>query len=833
VPESSSSAAPHAQPTQIKAPQLKKAYGQLPLSFEVNQGQSDSQVKFLSRGPGYQLFLTATEAVLALQPPSPKSPAKVAPEKTKEKVKKAAPTVLRMQLLGASPAPEISGANPLPGQVNYLQGKDPVKWHTHIPTYAKVKYQGVYPGIDLLYYGHQRQLEYDFIVAPGANPSTIRLAFEGAKKLAVNAEGALVLETSGGPMRFQRPVIYQNIQGTRREVAGGYVLTSSHQVGFQVAAYDTTQPLIIDPVLSYSTYVGGSGSDWAWGIAVDGEGQAYVAGGTDSADFPVTAGAFQPFQPVASSGNSWDAFIAKLSADGSSLVYATYLGGNSYDGAWGGIAVDGHGQAYVAGVTGSDNFPVTAGAFQPMFGGRYNDAFVAKLSADGSSLVYATYLGGNDHDQANGIAVDELGQAYVAGDTYSPDFPVTAGAFQTVDRGGFVAKFSADGSSLIYSTYYLGGNGGDGANGIAVDGSGQAYVTGWTDSTNFPVTAEAFQPVFSSSDSGSYSEDAFVVKLSADGSHLVYGTYLGGSGWDEATGIAVDENGQAYVAGWTDSTNFPVTAEAFQPVSGYGDAFVAQLSADGSSLVYATYLGGNGADGATGIAVDGQGQANVVGITNSANFPVTADAFQLVVGGGAYDTDAFVAQLSANGSSLVYATYLGGNNWDQTYGIAVDGEGQAYVAGVTWSDNNFPVTAEAFQPVSDGGDAFVTKLSFSAPCPGEHAVTGINVRRSGYRRSRSTGNYLQQLTLANTGTAPIHGPLALVVDNLSANATVVNASGQTTCAAPVGSPYVLVTLSGNTLKPGQSATLTLELANPTNQAINYTTRVLVLNPPPA
>jgi hypothetical protein len=846
LPESSSSAASHAQPAKIKAPQFKKAYGQLPLSFAPNRGQTNSQVKFLSRGAGYQLFLTATEAVLALQQSSP--PAKPVPKKAQEKVKvkKTVPTVLRMQLLGANPVPEIAGVERLPGQVNYLQGKDPVKWRTHIPTYAQVKYQGVYPGIDLLYYGQQRQLEYDFIVAPGANPRAIRLAFEGAKKLIVNAEGALVLETSGGPVRFHRPVIYQTIDGTRREVAGRYVLNAPHQVGFQVAAYDITQPLIIDPVLSYATYLGGSGWDEAYSIAVDRSGQAYVAGGAESTNFPVTSGASTDYS---------EAFVAKLSADGTQLLYATYLGGSNGDEAYG-IAVDENGQAYVAGYTGSDNFPVTAGAFQPVFGGGYGygDAFVAKLSVDGSSLIYSTYLGGNGGDGATGIAADGHGQAYVAGFTDSTNFPVTAGALQPVYGGGggnfgdaFVAKLSVDGSSLIYSTY-LGGNGSDGATGIAVDGQGRAYVTGDTSSTDFPVTGSTFQPVLSSN--GDYSGDAFVAKLSVDGSSLIYSTYLGGNGSDGAAGIAVDGQGQAYVAGVTSSMDFPVTAGVFQRLlgGGYYDAFVAQLSADGTQLLYATYLGGNSSDHAYGIAVDGQGRAYVTGDTSSTDFPVTADAFQSVVGGGAYDTDAFVAQLSADGTALVYSTYLGGSRYDEAaIGIVVDGQGQAYVVGHTTS-LDFPVTAGAFQTVYGGGyhvgDAFVAKLNIPAsspfPCTGERLVTGIHVSRSGYRRSRATGHYLQQLTLTNTGSAPIAGPLALVVDNLAlvpgdlgANATVVNGSGQTTCAVPVGSPYVSVTLSGNTLNPGQSATVTLELANPTNQAFNYTTRVLVLNSPPA
>jgi hypothetical protein len=450
-----------------------------------------------------------------------------------------------------------------------------------VPTYAKVKYAAAYPGVDLVYYGQSRQLEYDFVVAPGADPTAITLSFEGIDHIDVDAQGDLVLSTAGGSLRFQKPIVYQEEDGRWQSIAGSYVRTGPHQAGFRLAAYDLARPLVIDPVLSYATYLGGSGRDDGLGIAVDAAGQAYVTGFTVSADFPTV----HPLQPTLNGG---DAFVAKLTADGSALVYATYLGG-SYDFEFGtGIAVDAAGAAYVTGQTGSADFPTTPGAFQTTLagggdcGGRpCDDAFVVKLTADGSALVYATYLGGRSTDRGTGIAVDAAGHAYVTGLTTSADFP-TAHPLQPTLGGGvgdaFVAKFTADGSALVYATY-LGGSGYEFGTGIAVDAAGHAYVTGSTNSADFPTTPGAFQVT-----SGG---DAFVAKLNATGSALVYATYLGGSCGDGGTGIAVDAAGAAYVVGITTSADFPTTPGAFQVTSGTREcsprgvdqnAFVAKLT---------------------------------------------------------------------------------------------------------------------------------------------------------------------------------------------------------------------------------------------------------------
>jgi hypothetical protein len=666
-----------------------ESYGKLPLHFEANQGQAHHDVHFLSRGPGYSLYLTASEAVLALAAPSADSKS----------------IAVRMRLVGAERKPVVSGLEELPGKANYFIGNDPAKWRTNLPTYAKVHYREVYPGIDLVYYGNQRSLEYDFVVAPGANPKKIVLGFKGADKLEIDAAGDLVLHKAGSVIHQKKPVIYQEVDGIRQEIDGRYVLKPGKRVGFQVAAYDKSRPLIIDPVLAYSTYLGGNANEIGVGIAVDAAGHAYVTGVTSSINFPTTAGAFD----TSLDGGS-DTFVTKLDPSGSSLVYSTYLGGSSsseFEFA-GGIAVDAAGNAYVSGQTDSADFPTTSGAFQTSRRGSL-DAFVTKLNPTGSVLVYSTFLGGNRVSAGSGIAVDATGAAYVTGRTFSTDFPTTAGAFQRVHGGSFdafVTKLDPSGSELIYSTY-LGGSLFDDSSGIAVDATGAAYVTGGTGSTNFPTTAGAFQ---TSSAGG-----AFVTKLNATGTALVYSTFLGGPG--VGTGIAVDAAGAAYVVGFTESTNFPTTAGAFDTsLNGGGDTFVTKLNAAGSALIYSTFLGGSGIDNGTGIAVDATGAAHVTGLTTSVDFPTTLGAFQPVFHGckssnpfPSADCDAYVTKLNPEGSALVYSSYLGGIGEDAGTGIAVDADGNAYVTGHTRSIN-FPRRV-AIQHIFGGDrDAFVAKI---------------------------------------------------------------------------------------------------------------------------
>ncbi len=756
---------------------LAESYGKLPLSFEPNQGQTDSRVRFLSRGNGYSLFLTPTEAVLTLRGPAEggSSGLRAAPGPNgRPALPPNGGGVLRMKLHGANPAPTATGLEELPGKSNYFIGNDPKQWRTNVPNYGKVRFAGVYPGVDLVYYGNQRQLEYDFVVAPGADPSAIRLGIAGAERLEIDPQGELALQTSAGEVRWRKPVVYQEVGGVRQMVDGHYVRKGKEAVGFEVASYDPRHPLIIDPVLLYSTYLGGSGTDafLFGGIAVDGSGNAYVAGLTNSTNFPTASPSPPPFQAAFGGGNQ-DAFVARLNTNASgvpSLVYSTYLGGSGDDGGTG-IAVDASGNAYVTGATNSADFPMSS-PFQGSLGGGncgilLCDAFVTKLNPSGTGLVYSTYLGGIGDDEGIGIAVDSSvpPNAYVTGDTSSANFPTAPPSpsplpFQGTLGGGkdaFVTNLNGTGSALVYSTY-LGGSSDDQGNAIAVDSSGNAYVTGTTLSANFPK-----QIPFDGTFGGT--QDAFVTKLNGTGSALVYSTYLGGSGLDFGFGIAVD-SGNAYVTGTTFSLDFP-TLNAFQAGLGGGvsdDAFVTRLNATGSALVYSTYLGGSGIEGGRAIAVDSSGNAYVTGVTASSNFP-TANAVQSGFGGG---QDAFVAKLNTNASGLasrVYATFLGGaGNFEVGLGIAVDSSGNAYVTGGT-NSSNFPTApSPPFQAAFGGGfsDAFVSKLGVFNTAVGTNVlVTPLDVTTGTSPVMLTFSNVTQAgnttLTTSSSGPAPPSG----------------------------------------------------------------------------
>jgi hypothetical protein len=707
------------------------AYGKLPVSFEPNLGQSDRRVKFLSRGPGYALFLTPTEAVLTLHKRAndsrsagfhgPSTDFRLAAgvaQKMKSRLDEPeTSSVLRIKLIDANCKPTLDGINPLPGTVNYFTAKNPAKWRRNIPTFSRVKYQQVYPGVDLVYYGNQRQLEYDFVVAPGADPHQIELSFNGANRLRLDADGNLIVSIAGGEVVEHKPVIYQDIGGMRRTIRGDYQVRNKHAVGFKLARYDDHQRLTIDPSLIYSTYLGDSGTN-ADGIALDSSGN--VTGQAFSTDFPTTEGAFST-----TPAGGYDAFVSKLNSTGSALVYSTYLGGTDYEEGLG-IAVDSSGNAFVSGYTDSADFPVTAGAFQTRHGGNF-DAFVTKLNSTGSALLYSTYLGGTSYEEVGAIAVDSSGNAYITGLTESNDFPTTEGAFQTKFVGtatnlfhAFVTKLNSTGSALLYSTY-LGGTSYDGGAGIAVDSSNNAYVTGTTVSNDFPTTKNAFQTTFAGGG------DVFVSKLNTTGSALLYSTYLGGNDIDAGVGIAVDLSGNAYVTGQTYSSDFPVTAGAFQTTfageKDVRDAFVTKMNSSGSALLYSSYLGGSGDDVGDGITLDSSGNAYVTGDTQSTDFPVTAGAFQTTNGGV---EDAFVTKLNSTGSALLYSTYLGSSRFDAGVGIAVDLSGNAFVQGDTTSDD-FPTTEGVLQ--SSSGGTFVSKLALMtfAGQPGKANCHGKSV----------------------------------------------------------------------------------------------------------
>jgi hypothetical protein len=724
----------------VDAAAIQQEYGQLPVSFEVNQGQTDGQVKFLAHGAGYALYLTGSGATLDLRQSTSGGDGSAG---------QISGTVIDMQFVGANQGASVIGLDKQQTVSNYFVGGDPSQWQTGVANYRQVEYQNLYSGVSAVFYGNQGQLEYDFHIAPGADPNKIQLQIRGADGLSVDGSGNLLIHTSGGDLVEKAPALYQEVGGQRVSVSGHFVLIGSDRVGFAVGTYDASLPLVIDPTLSYSTYLGGGSFDEANGIAVDGSGNAYVTGVTFSPDFPTTAGAYQ----TAIEGFS-DAFVTKFSVGGSSLIYSTYLGGNGNDQGVG-IALDNAGNAYVTGNTDSTNFPTSPGAFQTAYAGS-TDAFVAKLSASGGGLVYSTYLGGSALDEGNAIAVDSSGSVYVTGRTGSADFPTTAGAFQTILAGAtdaFVAKLNPSGSALAYSTF-LGGSLPDSAYGIAVDAAGNAYVTGQTTSADFPTTAGAFQTVLAGAN------NAFVAKLNATGSALAYSTYLGGSSIDQGSAIAVDGGGNAYVAGFTYSANFPTTMGAFQTTySGAGAAFVTKVNAAGTGLVYSTYLTGDGADLASGLAIDAAGNAYVTGQTGSTNFPTTPDAFQTTLAGS---QNAYLTKLNGAGTGLLYSTYLGGSVSDLGTGVAIDGAGGVYLTGYTFSPS-FPVTAGAFQTAFGGViDGFVAKFSSVPPTtpvdsdPGpnriaEQAPTGTYVGLTAYSTDPEGGSIVYSLTSDSSG----------------------------------------------------------------------------------
>jgi hypothetical protein len=671
------------------------------LSFEANAGQTDARVDFIARAGDTRVFLTPTAAVFAMQVRSAFSGRQSSgwPGTAPEVRNTNAGVALYMDLVGANPAARPIGLDELPGRVNYFLGNDPARWHSDVPTYGRVEYPNVYPGISLAYHGGAGGLEYDFILSPGADTHAITLGFAGASGVELNARGDLVVHTTAGDLVQHAPVLYQDVGGARRPVDGRFVIRNPPatpcnptMVSFSVGHYDRSRPLVIDPVLGFSTYLGGAGDDNGRDVAADAAGYVYVSGYTSSADFP-TAGAFQSGY----AGGLADGFVAKLSPNGSGLVYASYFGGSGDD--YGGrLALDAAGDVLLSGSTSSADFP-TVNPLQPNLAGG-DDAFVAKLAADGSSLVYSTYLGGSADDEGRGVAVDAAGNAYVTGRTHSADFPTEKPLQPTLAGGddGFVAELTPDGAALVYSTY-LGGSGGqENGYGIVADAAGDAFVTGRTNSPDFP-TVHALQPAPGGG------VDAFVAKLAPGGAALAYSTYLGGAADDHGRRIAVDKAGNAYVAGITFSANFP-THDSLQPFAGGpDDAFVAELRPDGTAFVYSTYLGGHGDDQGIGIAVNASGRALVTGSTASADFP-TKDALQATLAGAA---DAFVAELKAGGTGLVYSTYLGGSASDGGIGIGTDSAGDAYVTGTT-SSGDFP-TAHAFQPANHGGsDAFVVKI---------------------------------------------------------------------------------------------------------------------------
>jgi uncharacterized protein (TIGR03437 family) len=721
-----------------------KVPGNLPLRFEENQGRDPKRAaKYIARGPGFLLSLAPAESWLVW-----------------------GATHIHTRLIGANRNASMEPEQRLPGMANYFLG-NPAQWRKDVVGYARMKHRNVYDGIDLVFHGEQGRLEYDFVLAPRADPARIRLELTGQDGLQVDDNGDLVISTSLGEIRWKRPESYQDIGGKRVPVAGRFVLSDGRTVRFAFGAYDTARTLIIDPTLSYSTYLGGSGNDFARGVGVDGSGNVYVAGGTTSPNLPVLS----PFQASYRGGGSdflgGDAFVAKFNPSGT-LVYITYLGGAADDVAFA-LAVDSAGDAYITGFTVSYDFPITLGAYQPQFAGAgglsftvFGDAFIAKLSPSGNHLIYSTYLGGSQDDIGTAIAIDGSGNAFVTGTTVSRNFPTTSGAYQTVLHGGnqeplepccggpfinsgdaFVAKINPTGSTLAYSTL-IGGSSDELAWTIALDSSGNVYIGGFTLSSNFPTTTGALQRTFGGVERQTpyfVTGDGFITKFNPTLSGVIYSTYFGGSGDEFITGIAVDSSGDLYFTGYSSTMNLPTTPGAPQPTySGYvqlpflieylsGDAIVGKLNPAGSSLLYLTYLGGNRNDAGAAIALDGAGNAYVTGFTDSTNFPVTQDAVQRLAGGrGGSDPyfpfgDAFLTVVNPTGTGLVYSTFFGGSQDDVALGLAVAG-GQAYLVGNTYSTDlrtTPAATQTSFGGAQQGfpelwGDAFYAVLSgFPAP----------------------------------------------------------------------------------------------------------------------
>ena len=670
--------------------------------FEPNRGQTAHEVRFIGRARDYTVFLTGTEAVFA-----PRLSKRVGVQEVE---------AVRMRLLHANAAPVVIASDELAGKVNYVSGTAADAQMTGIPTYASVRYSAVYPNVDLVYRDNAGQLEYDFVVHPDGDPNAISIGFEGASSAEIDDSGALKLRTSTGEMRQVLPAIYQERDGSRERVEGRWVRTGAQTFSVRVADYDRTRALVIDPLIMYSSYLGGSSDDWGMDIALDAAGNIYVAGGTTSTNFPGAT----PRTSTATAG-----FVTKFTASGQ-ILYSTYLLDTDDRGATG-IAVDPVGNAYVTG--GTSNWRATAA----------NDVFVAKLDAFGRVARPGGYFitfGSNVIDYGNRIAVDAAGNAYVAGVTKGSGFPTTTGAFRRTWSGGadgFVSKVNAAGTAFIYSTL-LGGRDDDSPNDIAIDINGNAFVTGSTESSDFPVTAAGYQRTHRACYNADYcAKTGFVTKVNPWGTALAYSTYLGGFGIDQETvaeGIAVDNAGSAFVTGSTRASDFPTTAGVIQPTAGEPlcyytlctDAFVTKFNAAGSALVYSTYLYGNAQDDATGIAVDSAGNAYVTGSTASVYFPIV-NAFQPK---SHSFRDAFVVKLNNTATRLLYSSYLGGRSTTGESGpsigsaIAVDPFGRAFITGETGA-TDFPVTAGAAQPragacfdtVYGCSDAFVTKIDAS------------------------------------------------------------------------------------------------------------------------
>ncbi len=673
------------------------------LNFIENKGQWDSDVLYLCRMGGLDAWITKYGVNYTFykieEIPSVNKIEHQLPEKFVHKDYNLIGHRVLMKLQNHNPSPAREEKQKQEGYYNYFIGNDPNKHASFVGLYKEAIVKNVYNGIDLRYYFDKGSLRYDYIVHPGADPSQIVFTLEGSDKTYVNEKGNFIFTTRFGEVAMAELKTYQ--EKDKKTIASQFIQKSDNLWSFKIDDYDKTQKLIIDPLV-YSTFIGGSAIDQANSIKVDTDGNAVIVGETFSTDYDVTPGAFQS----SGGGIRSDVAVTKLNNDGTALIYSTYIGGNLDDIGYE-LHIDINNNVYLTGIAYSANFPTTSGVIQSSTSGGTADAFICKLNSTGTNLLYSTFLGGYGVDAAFSITVDNLGNAYIAGRTDAFDFPITSGAFQNTMNPGtdaFISIINSTASALLYSTY-LGGNGGEHAYSIALDSSGNFYVTGYTAANNFPVSTNAYQDTLGGG------LDVFVSKFNSSGA-LVYSTYLGGSLNDWGYAIAVDNIGNAYVTGYTESSDFDITSFAYQTTKDISsDVFISKLNSTGTDLIYSTYLGGNGQEVGRDIFVDNFGNAYVCGVTTSSNFDVTTNAYQASNGGPFLSADAFITKINSSGTSLLSSTYLGGSNDEWAYGLTNDNFGYVYITGRTES-SNFVTSLGAFQTTFGGGqfDIYVTKL---------------------------------------------------------------------------------------------------------------------------
>lgn len=781
-----------------RGPRLGRLLSRMPLAFEPNAGQAPAGAEFLARTGAGTILLRRDGAVLQIPLSSETggSAERLASPRTR-----ATAQSVRMSLVGTSGASSVSGIDPLITKANYFTGRDPAAWRENVPTFSRASFIGVYPGVDMVYYGHEGNLEYDFVVSPGADPRTITLEFDGIESAKKSKENDLLLTLKEGRLLLHHPIAYQIIGADRRGVECGYHLlapersassgASGVRVSFNLGVFDSRFPLVIDPVLTYSTYLGGTGMDQPAGIAADSDGNTFIAGFTRSLNFPLV----NPIQSQIA-GDS-DIFISKVNAEGTAILSSTYIGGAGSDLATG-IALGNDGSVFVSGITSSVDFP-SVHAFQPALRGS-SDAFVLKLDGGVSTLQFSTYFGGSGDEENSSVAADTSSGAVLAGSTKSADLPLLR-PFQASSGGnvdGFIARFDIQGA--LVSSSYLGASGEDRCLGVALGGSDEVYLCGLTDSENFPATPGALQTT------NAGQPDGFVAKVSSDGSGLVYSTYIGGAGSESVNAVTVSESGEAFITGATSSSDFPTTPDAYRRnFSGgnalNGDAFVAKLQADARGLKYSTYYGGSGGDSGNSIALGPFGIAYIIGATSSANLPMVRP-LQSSNGGGL--SDAFMVEMNPDGSEVLFSSYFGGSEFDYGTGIALAPSGDLLVAGFTLSPD-FPVL-NPIQPALSGflSDGFVAKLS-------ETISPGIDLAilktHEGAFGAGIDGTYT--LHVANVGSNSTRG--AVVVTDVLPNALRFVAGEGTGWNVSV-SGQTVTCVSNAVFGPGQASRITLTVA---------------------